>query len=77
MSKKPYHHGDLRTAMIEHGIAFIIEHGAGALSLRKVAAACGVSHSAPYSHFANKDVLLAAIESHINEKFITELEASV
>ncbi|MCL2189978.1 MAG: TetR/AcrR family transcriptional regulator [Defluviitaleaceae bacterium] len=77
MSKKPYHHGDLRTAMIEQSISFINEHGAGALSLRKVAAACGVSHSAPYSHFANKDVLLAAIESHINDKFIAELEAAV
>ena len=75
--KKSYHHGDLRTAMIENGISFIVEHGAGALSLRKMAAACGVSHSAPYSHFESKEALLAAIECHINEKFINELESSI
>ena len=77
MNNKPYHHGDLRTVMIEKGIGFIDEHGAKSLSLRKIAAACGVSHSAPYSHFANKEELLSAIEKHISGKFAAALKESV
>jgi len=63
--------------MIEKGIEFINEHGAKSLSLRKVAAACEVSHAAPYSHFASKDELLSAIEKHITDKFTTVLKAAV
>jgi AcrR family transcriptional regulator len=77
MKIKPYHHGDLRTVMIEKGIEFIDENGAKNLSLRKIAAACGVSHAAPYSHFANKDKLLFAIEKHITDKFAAVLKESV
>ena len=77
MNIKPYHHGDLRAVIIKKGIEFINEHGAKSLSLRKIAAACGVSHAAPYSHFANKDELLSAIEKHITEKFATVLKESV
>ena len=77
MKTKPYHHGDLRTVMIEKGIEFINEYGAKSLSLRKIAAACGVSHAAPYSHFANKDELFFAIERHITDKFAAVLKESV
>ncbi len=42
-----YHHGNLRQALIEAGIRIINEKGEDDLSLRKVAAACGVSHAAP------------------------------
>ena len=77
MKSKPYHHGDLRTVMIEKGIEFIDEHGAKGLSLRKIAAACGVSHAAPYSHFASKEELLSAIEKHISGKFADALKDSV
>ncbi|MCL2353014.1 MAG: TetR/AcrR family transcriptional regulator [Defluviitaleaceae bacterium] len=69
MSNKTYHHGDLRTAMIEKGLEAISEGGVKNLSLRKVASACGVSHAAPYSHFKNKKELLGAIESHITAQF--------
>jgi len=77
MDNKSYHHGDLRTAIIEKGLALINEHGTTALSLRKVAAACGVSHAAPYSHFASKEALLSAIESHITVQFAAVLKESV
>jgi AcrR family transcriptional regulator len=77
MSEKMYHHGNLRTAMIERGIELINEEGLDNFSLRKVAAACGVSHSAPYSHFSSKDELVAAIQSHITEQFIAVLETAV
>ncbi|MCL2574075.1 MAG: TetR/AcrR family transcriptional regulator [Defluviitaleaceae bacterium] len=77
MSDKSYHHGDLRTAMIERGLEIINEQGVSTLSLRKLAAACGVSHAAPYSHFASKQELYLAIENHITEQFATVLKDSV
>jgi len=77
MGGKSYHHGDLRTAMIEKGIEIINKQGVNTLSLRKLAAACGVSHAAPYSHFASKEELFVAIKNHITEQFATALKESV
>ena len=77
MNKKTYHHGDLRTALIEKGIEVISEKGVAALSLRKLAQACGVSEAAPYGHFANKNDLMNAIESHASNKLVTALKKSV
>ena len=77
MGNKSYHHGDLRTALIEKGIEVIDQKGIEALSLRKVAAACGVSEAAPYAHFANKNELVGAIESHVSDKLLTALRESV
>ena len=77
MSTKPYHHGDLRTAMIEKGIEMINKEGVKSLSLRKVAAACGVSHAAPYSHFVDKEDMLTAIETHITERFVAILNEAI
>jgi AcrR family transcriptional regulator len=61
---KPYHHGDLRNALIQAGLELLVEGGAQELDLRKVARRAGVSHAAPYRHFADKQALIAAI----NEK---------
>ncbi|HEV2580106.1 MAG TPA: TetR/AcrR family transcriptional regulator [Ktedonobacteraceae bacterium] len=58
---KAYHHGDLRNALIETGLALLSEGGARELDLRKVARKAGVSHAAPYRHFADKQALIAAI----------------
>jgi AcrR family transcriptional regulator len=58
---KPYHHGDLRHALIQAGLALLEDAGAAALDLRKVARKAGVSHAAPYRHFADKQALVAAI----------------
>ena len=77
MKNKPYHHGDLRTAMIEKGIEMISENGVAALSLRKLAKACGVSEAAPYGHFANKNDLINAIEHYVSNKLSTVLKESV
>jgi len=58
---KPYHHGDLRNALIQVGLELLSEGGAAALDLRKVARRAGVSHAAPYRHFPDKQALIAAI----------------
>lgn len=61
ISSKPYHHGDLKSALIESAKDILKTKGVDALSLRAIAAEVGVSHMAPYTHFKNKKELLQAI----------------
>ncbi|WP_158554814.1 TetR/AcrR family transcriptional regulator [Methylovirgula sp. 4M-Z18] len=57
----PYHHGDLRRALLDSASAILSETGRWDFSLREVAKRAGVSHNAPYRHFADKEALLAAV----------------
>jgi len=75
--QRPYHHKDLKNALIEKGIRLVNEEGLKTFSLRKVAAACGVSHAAPYSHFRNKELLLTAMQKHITDEFSKLLETTI
>jgi len=61
MEKLRYHHGDLKEALIDSGMKILREKGMEELTLRSAARAAGVSHSAPYAHFLDKQDLLAAI----------------
>jgi AcrR family transcriptional regulator len=61
--KKSYHHGDLKNALIKAGADILSREGVSALTLRKVAQKAGVSHAAPYAHFADKQALIAAIST--------------
>lgn len=72
-----YHHGNLKQALIDAGIRIINKEGEQGLSLRKVAAACGVSHSAPYAHYKDKDELLSAIKASVTEQFTEYLNKAV
>ncbi|NJC96755.1 MAG: TetR/AcrR family transcriptional regulator [Anaerolineae bacterium] len=63
MKSKSYHHGNLKEALISAGLEILSEHGIEGLSLRKVAKQIGVSHTAPYNHFPDKQALLAAIST--------------
>jgi AcrR family transcriptional regulator len=58
---RPYHHGDLRRALIDAARRLLESEGPSALSLRAVAREAGVSPAAPYHHFKDKGELLAAI----------------
>lgn len=58
---RPYHHGDLRASLLAAAEAVLAERGAQGLTLRDVARAAGVSHGAPYHHFASLNDLLAAV----------------
>ena len=56
-----YHHGDLRRALIEAGLAIVEEEGSAAVTLAVLARRCRVSVAAPYRHFESKEVLLEAL----------------
>jgi AcrR family transcriptional regulator len=58
---KPYHHGNLREALLRAAIELVAEVGPAAFTLREVARRAGVSHNAPYRHFPDRDDLLSAV----------------
>lgn len=58
---KPYHHGNLRDALLAAARRLLETEGHSDLSLRKCAVAVGVSATAPQNHFANKAALLTAL----------------
>ena len=61
--RQPYHHGELRPALIQSAREILEAEGLEALTLRGVARRAGVSRQAPYHHFADKHALLAAVAS--------------
>lgn len=58
---RPYHHGDLRRAIIDTAMDMLHADKSWQFTLREVARRAGVSHAAPYKHFADKASLLAEI----------------
>lgn len=59
--KRPYHHGNLRRALLDEALATIGSEGVEGLTLREIGARVGVSRTALYRHFADKRALLAAV----------------
>ena len=76
-SNLPYHREGLKNLLIEKGIEIVNTDGVQSFSLRKAAAACKVSHAAPYSHFHNKEELLNAMQLHITDRFSKTLETAI
>jgi AcrR family transcriptional regulator len=60
---RPYHHGDLRRAIVEAAVDLVRETQSVEFSIRELARRAGVSHNAPYKHFADKRDLLAAVSA--------------
>jgi AcrR family transcriptional regulator len=58
---KPYHHGDLKQALLDETARILRDEGEDALSLRSLATRLGVSRTAPYNHYKNKESLLCAV----------------
>jgi AcrR family transcriptional regulator len=58
---RAYHHGDLKRALLDAALEILRAEGAGAMTLRAVARAAGVSPAAPYRHFADRRALVAAV----------------
>lgn len=61
VSERPYHHGNLRAALLARAEETLSQEGAGELSLRELARQVGVSHAAPRRHFPDKRALLDAL----------------
>lgn len=57
-AKASYHHGNLRRELMDEALRVIRDKGVEAASLRSIAANLGVSHAAPYHHFADRTALL-------------------
>jgi AcrR family transcriptional regulator len=72
-----YHHGDLRAALIEAGLALLEERGLADLSLRAIAARVGVSHAAPRRHFASLQALLTAVAAEGFRRHAAALRAGL
>lgn len=58
---KGYHHGDLRSTLLEKAEEMLADQGINGLTLRGLAERAGVSRQAPYHHFASKQALLFAL----------------
>ena len=61
--ERPYHHGDLRREIVKAALEILHETQSLEFSLRELARRAGVSHNAPYKHFADKRELLAAVSA--------------
>ena len=60
-SRSKYHHGELRSALVSLAVTEIARAGVEKLSLRSLARQAGVSPTAPFRHFPDKQTLLAGI----------------
>lgn len=73
---KPYHHGNLRRALLDEALIVIAERGPVALSLRELSRRLDVSHAAPSHHFEDKAALLTAIAAEGYEILAAALESA-
>ncbi|MDP3197087.1 TetR/AcrR family transcriptional regulator [Tabrizicola sp.] len=75
MAEKPYHHGDLRAALLAAAEDELTEKGVEGFSLRSVAKRAGVSHAAPAHHFGDTGGLLTALAAEGFTQFQDTLDA--
>ncbi len=77
VSSRPYHHGNLRPALLSAAERTVAQRGAQALSLRELAREIGVSHAAPRRHFPDRQSLLDALAEAGFERLGNELRRAV
>jgi len=76
-SRRGYHHGNLRAALIEAALGLIERQGANGFSFAEAARAAGVSPAAPYRHFKDRDALLSEIALVGFQRFADHLERAL
>ncbi|GGK44284.1 TetR/AcrR family transcriptional regulator [Nocardia camponoti] len=76
MTKTGYHHGDLRTVLLDSAAEQIASEGIEAVSLRALARRAGVSHAAPAHHFGDRAGLFTALAVQGFDLLATELAAA-
>src|SRR6478672_10186262 len=72
---KPYHHGDLKAALVDGAVELIVERGVRRFSLAELSRRLGVTVAAPYRHFTSRDGLLAAVAVRAPPAFEDALSA--
>jgi AcrR family transcriptional regulator len=77
MADRPYHHGNLRAALLGEAERTLREQGIDALSLRDLARQAGVSHAAPRRHFADRHALLDALAASGFVRLGDEVRAAI
>ena len=75
--KKAYHHGDLRRALLDATLALAAESGAAGVTLREAARRAGVSPTATYRHFADRQAMLATASEEGFQLLLRETEKCV
>lgn len=75
--KMAYHHGDLRTALLDAARAIVAEEGIGGLTLRACARRAGVSHGAPLHHFGSLGGLLAEFAADGYERLAASMDEAI
>jgi AcrR family transcriptional regulator len=75
-NSRPYHHGDLRRAIVTAALELVRETQSVEFSIRELARRAGVSHNAPYKHFADKRDLLAAVSAEGFRLLATRMAAA-
>jgi AcrR family transcriptional regulator len=76
-AKTSYHHGDLESALVDAAIALVRKYGPDQLSLRAVSADVGVSPSASYHYFKDKDELVSAVGDVLFDRLATMQERAI
>jgi AcrR family transcriptional regulator len=74
---RPYHHGDLRQAVLDEALALIDERGHADFTLREIARRVGVSHAAPYRHFPDRRALITELAAMAGEDLGARVEAAL
>jgi AcrR family transcriptional regulator len=77
LTDRPYHHGNLRSALLAQAEQTVRERGVEELSLRDLARQVGVSHGAPRRHFADRQALLDALAQSGFARLEAELRSAV
>ncbi|MCC6318307.1 MAG: TetR/AcrR family transcriptional regulator [Gemmatimonadaceae bacterium] len=79
-SRRSYHHGNLRRALLDEALAIIRTEGVAGVTLREIGARVGVSRTALYRHFADKRALLVAVATEgfrtLREQLVSAWEGS-
>ena len=74
---RPYHHGDLRAALLRAAVEELSEHGVEGTTLRGCARRAGVSHAAPAHHFGDITGLLTEVAIGAHEKLAVSLSREI
>ncbi|MFN0026764.1 MAG: TetR/AcrR family transcriptional regulator [Acidimicrobiales bacterium] len=73
---RPYHHGDLRRALVTAGVALARQGGAAAVTVRAAARLAGVTAPAAYRHFEDRDQMLAEVARHCRQELAAAMIAA-